>query len=116
VISLLGENASSILGLNLNLGFFLPQEILFAHGKKFMGLKKTDLNLSQGSITSPSRLLTILPRRSLITFAPKETIDKKKKEREGESEEGEKVIWCEESGKYGGVFIGGNCSTGYKHH
>jgi len=48
-----------------------------------MGLKKADLNLSQGSITSPSRLLTILPRRSLITFAPKETIDKKKeKERE----------------------------------
>jgi len=51
----------------------------------------------------------------LITFAPKETIDKKKK-REGESEEAEKVIWCEELGKYGGVFIGGNGSIGYKHH
>jgi len=76
-----------------------------------MGLKKTDLNLSQGSITSPSRLLTILPRRTLISFTPKETIDKKKKiEREGESEEGEKVIWCEELRKYGGVFIGGNGS------
>jgi len=47
----------------------------------------------------------------LITFAPKETIDKKKN-REGESEEGEKVIWCEELGKYGGVFIGGNGSIG----
>jgi len=53
----------------------------------------------------------------LIAFAPKETIDKKtKREREGESEEGEKVIWCEELGKYGGVFIGGNGSIGYKHH
>ena len=51
-----------------------------------MGLKKADLNLSQGSTTSPSRLLTILPRRSLITFAPKETIDKKKKKKEKERE------------------------------
>jgi len=41
---------------------------------------------------------------------------KKEKEREGESEEGEKVIWYEELGKYGGVFIGGNSSIGYKHH
>jgi len=81
-----------------------------------MGLNKADLNLSQGSISSPSWLLPILPRRSLITFAPKETIDKKKREREGESEEGEKVIWCEELGKYGGVFTGGNDSIGYKHH
>ena len=67
-------------------GFFLPQEILFTHSKKFMGLKKADLNLSQGWITSPSRLLTILPRKSLITFAPKETIDQKKRERERERE------------------------------
>jgi len=84
-----------------------------------MGLKKANLNLSQGSITSPSRLLTFLPQRSLITFAPKETIDKKKRkrrERVGESEEGEKVIWCEKLGKYEGVFIGGNGSIGYKHH
>jgi len=44
-------------------------------------------------------------------------MDKIKREREGESEEGEKVIWCEELGrKYGGVFIGGNGSIGYKHH
>jgi len=26
---------------------------------------------------------------------------------EGESEDGAKVIWCEEIRKYGGVFIGG---------
>jgi len=41
---------------------------------------------------------------------------KKKREIEGESEEGEKVIWCEEIRKYGGVFIGGNGSVGYKNH
>jgi len=35
---------------------------------------------------------------------------KKRREIEGESEEGEKVIWCEEIGKYGGVFIGENGS------
>jgi len=48
----------------------------------------------------------------------KETTEKEKKKREieGESEEGEKVIWCEEIGKYGGVFIGENGSIGYKHH
>jgi len=47
----------------------------------------------------------------------KETIEKKKKRKtEGESEEGEKVIWCEELGKYEGVFIGGNGSVGYKYH
>jgi len=33
-------------------------------------------------ITFPSWLLTILPRRSLITFAPKEIIEKEKKEEE----------------------------------
>jgi len=38
------------------------------------------------------------------------------REIEGESEEGEKVIWCEEIGKYGGTFIGGNGSIGYKNH
>jgi len=40
----------------------------------------------------------------LITFAPKENIEKKKeiREIERESEEGEKVIWCEELGKYRG--------------
>jgi len=43
-------------------------------------------------------------------------LKKKRREIEGESEEGEKVIWCEEIGKYGGVFIGGNGSIGYKHH
>jgi len=38
----------------------------------------------------------------------KETIEKKKKrEIEGESEKGYKVIWSEELGKHGGVFIGG---------
>jgi hypothetical protein len=26
------------------------------------------------------------------------------------------VIWCEEIGKYGGVFIGGNGSIGYNNH
>jgi len=49
----------------------------------------------------------------------KETIEKRKeknREIEGESEEVEKVIWCEEIGKYEGVFIGGNGSIGYKHH
>ena len=35
---------------------------------------------------------------------------------EGESEEGEKVIWCEEIGKYGEVFISENGSISYKHH
>ena len=44
---------------------------------------------------------------------------KKKKERreiEGESEEGEKVRWCEEFGKYGEVFIGRNGSLGCNYH
>jgi len=41
---------------------------------------------------------------------------KKRREIEGESEEGEKVIWCEEIGKYRGVFIGGNGSIDYKNH
>jgi len=31
---------------------------------------------------------------------------KRRRERGGESEEGEKEIWCEEIEKYGGVFIG----------
>ena len=26
------------------------------------------------------------------------------------------MIWCEEMGKYGGVFIGGNGSIGYNYH
>jgi len=26
------------------------------------------------------------------------------------------MIWCEEIGKYGGVFIGGNSNVGYNHH
>jgi len=54
----------------------------------------------------------------LITFAPTRLLTKKKteREREGESEERDKVIWCEELGKYEGVFIGGNDSIGYKHH
>ena len=41
---------------------------------------------------------------------------KKKREIEGESEEGEKVIWCEEIEKYGGVFIGENDNIGYNYH
>jgi len=81
VSNLLGKNTSSTLGLNLNLVFFYLKKILFTHGKKFLGFKKADLNLSQGSITSPSCLLTILPRRRLITFALKENIEKKKKEK-----------------------------------
>jgi len=36
--------------------------------------------------------------------------------RERVSEEGEKVICCEELGKYEGVFIGENSSIGCKHH
>ena len=32
------------------------------------------------------------------------------------SEQGEKVIWCEEIWKYGAVFIGGNGSIGYNNH
>jgi len=43
-------------------------------------------------------------------------LTKKKREREGESEEGEKMIWCAELGMYGGVFIGGNDNIDYKHH
>jgi len=39
---------------------------------------------------------------------------KERREIEGESEKGEKVIWCEEIGKYGEVFLGGN--VGYNHH
>jgi len=42
--------------------------------------------------------------------------NKKKKRNRGGSEEGEKVIWCEEIWKYGGVFIGGNGSIGYNNH
>jgi len=71
-------------------------------------------------ITSPSRLLTIylktdhfIPQRGKKRL---ETIEKKEGEIEGESEEGEGVIWCEEIGKYGGVFIGGNGSIGYNYH
>jgi len=30
--------------------------------------------------------------------------EKKEREIKGESDEGEKYIWCEEIGKYGGVF------------
>jgi len=41
---------------------------------------------------------------------------KKRREIEGESEEGEKVIWCEEIGKYGGVFICQNGSISYNYH
>ena len=37
VSSLLGENTSSTLGLNLNLVFFIPKKNLFTHGKKFLG-------------------------------------------------------------------------------
>jgi len=48
---------------------------------------------------------------------PKRVLKKKtRREIEGESEEGGKVIWCEEIGKYRGVFIGGNDSIGYKYH
>ena len=45
-------------------------------------------------------------------------MNKKRRRRkiEGESEEGEKVIWCEEIGKYGGVFIGENGSISYNNH
>jgi len=43
-------------------------------------------------------------------------LKQKRREIEGESEEGEKVIWCGEIGKYEGVFIDGNDSIGYKHH
>jgi len=42
--------------------------------------------------------------------------EKKEREIEGECEEGEKVIWCEEMGKYGVVFIGGNGSISYNYH
>jgi len=66
---------------------------------------------------SPSGIATILPQEVCSLLPPKEYWKKKeRREREGESEEGEKVIWCEELGKYGGVFIGGNDSIGYKHH
>jgi len=41
---------------------------------------------------------------------------KKKREIKGGSEEREKVIWCEEIGKYEGVFIGGNGSIGYNYN
>lgn len=48
---------------------------------------------------------------------PKRILKKEnRREIEGESEEGEKVRWCEKIGKYGGVFIGGNGSVGYNHH
>ena len=63
------------------------------------------------SLFYPEEVWSLLPPKR------KETIEKKKKrEIEGDSEEGEKVIWCEEMWKYGGVFIGGNDSIGYKHH
>ena len=57
---------------------------------------------------------------SLYTYMGKtslETIEaKKKKRKRGREWEGEKVIWWEELGKYGGVFISENDSIGYKHH
>ena len=67
---------------------------------------------------SPSGLATILPQEVCSLFPPKEYWRKKKERREieGESEDGEKVIWCEEIGRYRGVFIGGNSSFGYKYH
>jgi len=43
-------------------------------------------------------------------------VARERREIEGESEEGEKVIWCEEIGKYEGVFISGNGSLGYNNH
>jgi len=46
----------------------------------------------------------------------KRLLKKKRREIEGESEEGKKVIWCEELGKYGGVFIDENGSICYKYH
>jgi len=67
---------------------------------------------------SPSRLVTILPKKSdhFIPQRGKKRLETIEKKIEGESEEGEKVIWCEEIGKYGGVFIGGNGSIGYNYH
>jgi len=96
--------------------------ILFTHGKKKFGVKKENLLLSQWLITfSPIWLATIylktdhfIPQRRKKRL---ETIEEnKRREIEGESGEGEKVIWCEEIGKYEGVFIGENGSVGYKNH
>jgi len=39
-----------------------------------------------------------------------------KKEKKKREIEGEKVIWCEEIGKYEGVFIGENGSISYNRH
>jgi hypothetical protein len=67
---------------------------------------------------SPSGLVTILPQEVCSLLPPKRLLKKKKERREieGESEDGEKVIWCEEIERYRGVFIGGNASIGYKYH
>jgi len=60
---------------------------------------------------SPSRLATIyLKTKHFIPQRGKkrlETIENKRREIEGESEEGEKVLWCD---------IGGNGSISYKNH
>jgi len=41
---------------------------------------------------------------------------KRRRERGGESEESLNVRWCEEMGKFGGVFIGGNGKINYNYH
>jgi len=57
---------------------------------------------------TPKEVWSLLPQKRLLK--------KKRREIEGESEEGKKVIWCEELGKYGGVFIDENGSICYKYH
>jgi len=113
----LGETTSSTWG-KCKSGSFYTQEDSFYPRQKVFGLKEANLILPQMLISfSPSGLATILPQEVCSLLPPKEYCKKKQiREREGESEEGKKVIWCEELRKYGGVFIGGNGSIGYKHN
>ena len=86
------------LGVNLNLVLFIPKMILFTHGKKFFGKKKQIWFYPKCWSFSLSGLTTILLQEVCSLLPPKEYWKKKEKRREieWESEDGEKVIWCEE--------------------
>jgi len=104
------------LEVNLNLVLFIPKKILLPTAKSFW-VKRSKFNFTPNvDLFFPKQDSHYFALRSLLTFAPKRILKKERKKREGESEEGEKLIWCEELGKYGGVFIGGNCSIGCKQH
>ena len=77
-------------------------------------------DITQSDSFFPRKLLTthhFIPIIGLFPFLHQNKEGKKRRFIEGESEEeSENVRWCEEIGKFGGVFIGGNDSIGYNYH